>query len=374
MKNKKVGLITFYKNNYGSMLQCYSTKHILESWGYTCDVIDEVPRQENKIKNSLKQKKQFITAFFKDPRFWFRWKKMHNKPFQLTEETLDEMNMFIRNEIQPLYYTENQLKCIANEYDAFIVGSDQVWNANYDIASIFFLDFVDNQKKIAFSISLGVDRTTRRFKKILCKGIRDFNEISVREESGERIVKSITNTKVVRVGDPTIMLSKENWETFCGACNVKKCNYVLLHFLDCPSELAIKYARMISSNKKVICIGYNYEDFENNHWDFISGGPHEYISYILGASYVLTDSFHTTLFSINFGKDFFVFERQYLHSNPQSGRIKDLLERYELVDRFIYSITQIPSSDVHEKQDIVKQERRVTKEYLMRKLDELNER
>lgn len=124
----------------------------------------------------------------------------------------------------------------------------------------------------------------------------------------------------------------------------------------------------------VVCIGYKYDIFEKYQWSYFDCNPKEYVAYIDSAQYVCTDSFHTTLFSINLGKEFFVFDRQYIHEHPQTSRISNLLNRYELEDRLVRVITEIPSSVVGVQTDILYKEKIRTRNYLRDELKRVYER
>ena len=118
----------------------------------------------------------------------------------------------------------------------------------------------------------------------------------------------------------------------------------------------------------MICIGYKYDIFSSYNWQFDDCSPYTYLTYIDKSFCVCTDSFHSTLFSINFEKSFFVFERQYLHHNPQTSRIIDLLTRFELKERFINEFNPNLNVISPSREKIFNREMTLTRNYLREKL------
>ena len=356
---KKIGLITFFKDNYGSILQCYATKRVVEELHYICVVLSE--KEERQLKNEnfifrkIKYYKFIIENLLRDPKFVTRWFCARKNPFPLSDESRAMMNAFVSSEICPENYSINEID--DKEYYAFVSGSDQIWNVNNKITEWYFLKFASDYKKIAFSVSLGTDNPSRKFKSIIKKGIKGYNRVSVREESAVQIIKSITGVNVERIADPIIMLSADEWIEFSSAARVTVSNYILVHFLNCPSDIAVNYIEKMRGGCNVVCIAYRYQVFEKMGWDYVECDPREYVAYITAANSVFTDSFHTSLFSINIGKDFYVFERQYVHSHPQTSRISEMLKRYKLEDRLIGGMDEVVTTDVGMAQAVVHNER-----------------
>ncbi len=380
-ENNKVGLVTFYKDNFGSILQCYATKVMIERAGFKCIVIsqNEDKKEKNgKIKKKLTNLQNLIVNCYSDPTYFARWKRTRRTPVALTLETIEKMNMFVENEIKPKIYSWNDLTQIgySDEFRFFISGSDQIWNAYNKISPLYFLKFCSDEKKLAFAVSFGVNNPSKFFLDRIKRGIIGYDSISVREKSGIDIIKKISNVEITCIGDPVFMLDKNEWSEFSKNQICISEDYILIHFLDCPNDLAINKIISIQSESKlkVICIAYHYVLFEKLNWEFMDCGPREYIAYINRAKYVFTDSYHTTLFSINLGINFFTFERQYLHGHPQSERIIDLLRRFDVLDRYINTEKTLPKTEVMGLQKLVLQEKEYIIKYLYGKLGVMNER
>ena len=346
--SNKIGLITYYRDNFGSILQCYSTKRILEKMGYECFVLtepDKAPRKVPKLFRYLKRCLVFLKNIFIDPGFLKRWFDTRGESVPLAPESQLLMKEFVDTEISPMYVNFDEFNKIEKGFFAFVVGSDQMWNATNKLPDYYFLKFTSRKKRIAFAVSLGVENPDARFIERIEDGVKGFDHISVREESGKCVLERLTDVHIKRIADPTLMLSKEDWKKFYGSESVNENLYVLVHFLNKPSKLAIEYIEKNKGKCKVICIAYKYDIFKNLDWKYVDCNPKEYVAYIDNAQKIFTDSFHTTMFSINLGKQFFTFEREYLHSYPQTGRIKDLLKRYCLEDHFIQNINQDIKTD-----------------------------
>lgn len=373
---EKIGLITFYKDNFGSILQCYATKKAVENEGFECVVLNEPDKElinKNEISKILSRVKFFVSNFISDPSFYIRWKNNCNIPDPLSKISKDLMDEFVDEVIRPEICTMEQFDYKVKSYKAFIVGSDQIWNAYNDISPLYFLKFAPDSKKIAFSVSFGTDNISNSFLRIIKDGVKGFKRISVREESGLEIIKKCSDAEVVRVGDPTLLLSADEWRDFCIDASIEPKPYILVHFLNYPSILALSFIDAHKNDMLIVCIAYHYNINKEMGWKFVDCNPAEYVAYIDRAAMIFTDSFHTTLFSIYFGKEFFTFERQYLHGHPQTSRINDLLKRYRLEDRFIRSEVNKYASNISSASEILKNERKLTADYLINEIKNADE-
>jgi len=347
---KKIGLVTFFDSNYGSSLQCFATKTFLESIDVKCDVLYKFAPDSK--WNQVKQKIKNYTQMFLHPSF-FRYKLECRRKRGLwyknpTDQTQMLMNSFINERIQPKIVSNSELKNKnwQQQYDYFITGSDQVWNIDIVDNDFFFLKFASKKKRIALATSFGISEVASYNEKKIKTLISGFDFISVREETGVDIVRKYSSSRVMRIADPSLIYSDDEWRGFIKEKERIATKYILIHFLNKPNDIALKSISWLSEqqNLDIIAIGYNYESFKTvKHFAFMDGDPLKYVSLIDGAEYILTDSFHSTLFSINFGKKFYTFHRQYLF-RPQPSRITDLLRRYNLNGRLIDNFNIVKSS------------------------------
>lgn len=343
----KVGLITLFSNNYGSILQAYSTKTFVESLGMECDVFQIVLSQS--FLSKIWRKVCLLGKMIAHPSFYKLyskqkkgWKKDGRNLAPTTERLMSE---FVNRELTPLKVSVNELNdpLWQKQYDYFITGSDQVWNVRLFVNPANFLSFTSPQKKIAFAVSYGITEIPKYNQRAFCVALNGFNYISVREETGQKITEKYSAAKVCRIGDPTLIFSDKDWRYLTREEDKVSFKYILVHFLNKPSSLALESIEFLSNKFKldVLVVGYNYEAFGNiKRAKFIDGDPLKYVSLIDNSEMILTDSFHTTLFSINFNKSFFVFQRQYSTLN-EGSRIMDLLERFDLRQRFVVDINDM---------------------------------
>lgn len=327
---QKVAIVTLYKDNFGSILQAYSTYHYLSTLGYHCDLLEQ--KWENSFFDKISRLPKLIFKsirykdFLKD---YLKSKKSSTEDLNLlSTKTKELMNEFVNSNFTITIVDSDHPEKVKDNYDFFITGSDQVWNG-YD--RFKFLEFADVTKRIAFAPSFG--STVKDYNKAnVKKGLMGFDKLSVREESGVKIVRDLTGRDATRLADPTLLLSKIEWKQFSEIGRQEQ-NYILLHFLNKPNDIAIntinEYLQIHDCDAYCIC--NNYEEYNKllRH-EFIDIGPHDYVSLIYNASFVFTDSFHSTFFSLNLETKFLTFERQYLHGNSQSSRITDLLNRVDM--------------------------------------------
>lgn len=357
----KIGLVTFFRDNYGSALQCYATKTFLQKNEYECDVLYEFSYGYEKLKSRIKHlsKIALCSLLYRD--FSKNRKQIRNSAItsskSLTSESKFLLNWFCETVLQPrgLEYSLLKDKRFADIYDYFIAGSDQIWGGGYLVQPFFFLEFAPNEKKVALCPSFGSDTIKRFNVRHFKKSIVKFNKISVREESGQRIISELTGKKAPVLSDPVMLLDASDWHDFAKASNTNFHDYIFVHFLGIPSENAIESINRIAAVLKlnVVCFANTYDEYEKltDHF-FSSGSPYDYVSLIENASFVCTDSFHTSHFSIIFNKRFLTFDRTYGHSNKQSTRISNLLLNYQCGERFLHDdsipeklLTDIPNFD-----------------------------
>ncbi len=327
---KKIGIITFFRGNYGSILQCYATCKVLQKHGFSPYVIE---KEENRIINVLRfgcrciRHPQDITTFL-------HIRKMQNLGgVQLSEVDKQYMNNFIERELPVLTLKAFQLRKLGHDEDyvAFLSGSDQIWGGyTYIVDSTRFLRFAPKFKRIAWAPSFGTSNIARYNKKKYKKYISQYNSLSVRELSAVEIVRELTGIIPVALNDPVFLLTQEEWKSISE--NVFMNKYVLYYFLDSISDKTIEQISSYckKNNTKLIVFGpCNYEKLKIN-FEKVDGGPEIFVGLIANAQCVFTDSFHAVSFSIIMKKPFFVYKRNYTHGIDQSSRIQTLLEKMHM--------------------------------------------
>lgn len=340
---KDVGLVTYYKENYGSILQCYATKSFLESVGFHCHVLyqkyDSIQYFELRLKNLLYHAYKSVRYNGYFTKYISMRKSMQNEKGFLSTEALKRQNEFVSDVIKPEGFTWRELCEIAKmeNYVAFIAGSDQIWNASIHIDPIYFLKFASKEKRIALAPSFGISAIPEYNKKAVQNGVKGFERIAVREKTGENIIASLCDVPTIQVTDPVFLLNRRQWEQFGKNEKVPMEAYTFVHFLNPPKEKTVYEIKKLSKRlgSKILCFSYDYHEYTLfTNAVYINGSPREYVALIKNAKCVCTDSFHSTVFSILLHTDFYTFPRQHLHTASQSSRITDLLERYGLQEKY----------------------------------------
>lgn len=289
----KVAIATIYDNsNYGNRLQNYALQQTLEKMG--CEVETLVKKRKDKPAKS---------------------------------ERVRRFRLFSEENIKLKKY--GSLKSVKNDYDYFVVGSDQIWNpyARYSLR-FKFLKFADKDKRIAYAPSIGLSKLSIIFRPFYRSGFKGIEKISVREVAGGKIVENLLGgaKKIPVCLDPTMLLKKEDWENFAGN-DRELSRYLLTYFLGKKRKYYQKIEE-IANLKGLKTIHLN----DKNYNDYFAKNPNEFVNLIKNAEIICTDSFHGAVFSILLEKPFVVFERDDIMKNTNS-RLETLLEKLGLKDR-----------------------------------------
>ncbi len=328
--NRKIGIITYhFALNYGAVLQCYALKEYLSSIGYDVIVLNYTTNKQlknNYLSKSNNNLKSFFTNLLLLP-FYKSRKIKYNKFLKFKEKYL---NMSI-----PLNNINDLKKYIEKEkFDYIISGSDQVWNPKIeDFDCAFFLPGKFKAKKIAYAASIG-NASIDDLKKY-SSYINDFQFISMREKSSVRIIENLTCKKINSVCDPVLLINKNEWcNKFVKDNNNQK--YLLCYFLHKENfKKEFKIAKQIAKNRnlKIKIINARYSKYSFKKGTMFSVGPDDFINLFGNASFVCTDSFHGTIFSLIFKKQFIVFSE---NKSNNDKRREDVLKMVNLSDRLLY--------------------------------------
>lgn len=292
-----IGILTHpLETNYGGILQNYALQQTLISLGHNPITINCHPRD---IKQLLKYNlKNLLFLPFSKKRRPFKWNSYIHPLFK----------SFISNINLTEYCSSISLKALScYNLDAFIVGSDQVWRPKY-VTNLddMFLKFAQKGTfyKMAYAASFGTSqwefspKQTKRYRKLAAK----FNKISVREYSGVALCKTHFNLDAQKVLDPTLLLNREQYERVISNIPQSESPYILAYILDNTPEcnnLIKELAQEKNTEIKIV-----------SAHDNVSITVEQWLSLFRDASYVITDSFHGTVFSIIFHKDFTTFTNQ----------------------------------------------------------------
>lgn len=319
---KKVGIITLTKDlNYGNRLQNYAVEllvlkhggipHTLfnttwSAYGKTSKYKSYIGIPLEILRNRRSGISRQIAALFD---------RFNNKYVHIAEE----------------YDTESSMEHIVKKYDVFITGSDQVWNPYWGfIGKKEYLTFAHNKKKVALSASFGVSEIPEDKKESIAQCLNGLDAISVRENRAAEIVKDLTGQVVPVLIDPTMCIDIEQWKKIARRpiCFKSK-SYVLMYVLG-----DMKRECLLSVSKYCDKIGAELVILKQNMiCDKFPVGPREYLYLIANAKYVVTDSFHGSVFSILFHRNLAIFHRDgLLEDQDMMSRLDTLMDKFSLED------------------------------------------
>ena len=272
----------------------------------------------------------------------FLQKRLLKNKITIQNQIFAEFEHFIPH--STMQYNNSNISQANDDYDVFITGSDQVFASYLLPFSAYYGEFTTpNKKVISYAASSDRKKFSPLAEKLFIKKLARLNAISVREKTLKEYIERITPYKATVVLDPTFLLSPQEWLKIANPTPVPQKPYIFCYFLGGKSAWQRKIAQAYADR-------YGYEVV---HLPYIMGtlrladqflkgqgrydvGPREFIALINGAQCVFTDSFHGLAFSINFGKNFYVFNRDD-HSGPDSmnARITDTLATFGLTQRHI---------------------------------------
>jgi len=352
MTTKKIGVLTFYKvNNYGAELQAFALHYKLKALGYDNELIN-YPYIKNKshrrskrsrpiLNNSrINRLKDFILKCLDD------YSKMRYPSVAALRRSRFEAFYKQHVSLSPLYPSIDDLYNASLDYTCYIVGSDQVWNPNNqtNIAPYFLTFAPEKVKKIAYASSFGVGTIPSGYKEKMKDLLMNIDFLSCREQSGVAIIKELTGIKASHVVDPTMLLTKKEWIDLSIPFDFEE-PYLLL-FIFKPSKYVDALVKRFKAQTglRVLRICKNEMPLEKDQ-DILNLrdlGPAEFLGVFNKASFVLTTSFHGSIFSILFEKPFFSITPG---SKNNNARQESLLNKLGLEDRLLTEGSPIPTPE-----------------------------
>ena len=258
----------------------------------------------------------------------------------IDDKTKEKFYLYTQNYINPVLCSNFQLKEKAKEAFACVCGSAQIWNTEaVYVSPLFYLRYAPRKKRIAYAPSLGKEYVPKYNKRLLRKYIEQIPYVSVRETQGAKVIKDLCSRDVPVVLDPTLLFSYKDWGKYSKETGFE--DYVLIYFLDEPSNKTINLINKMYPNKKKITILYDfgvYSKLENR--EHCSAGPSEFLGLINGAEFIYTDSFHGLVFCANFNKNFYIFDRNYGVASPQTSRISSIVDLLGIEGAYLTTDTE----------------------------------
>ncbi|MGN0450341.1 MAG: polysaccharide pyruvyl transferase family protein [Ruminococcus sp.] len=344
---KKLGICVCYQHrNYGSQLQSYATTVELKKRGIDFEII----RYKKKITPALllKSLPRLFNPVFINDRVLVRYQKklkllMHPQLKQnnnIRNSCLAKFSKEHFTSLSPMYYGYDELCKAAEKYDAVMVGSDQLWAPSGITSNFYNLMFAPDEKtKISYAASFGVSQIEKKYHNLYNQFLSRMDFISVRENSGKKLVESLSDKSAEVVVDPVLLLDKEDWDREIPDKRLYDEPYIFAYFLgkspeyrNAVTEFARKKGLKIVTSHHMD--SYNKADESFGDYAPFDVGPAEFVNLIRNAEYVFTDSFHGSVFSMLYKKKFLVFNRYSDKSiSSKNSRIDSFCRNYGLSER-----------------------------------------
>ena len=354
----KIGVLTqSLCQNYGGLLQNYALQQVLIRAGHHPTTIDHERRQ--KIPKFIVYiiRPMVWTRFFLFPKRFERPGYIPNKKelSVIAKNTSYFIDKYIVH-TKP-YNTHKQFMKLAttDEYHAYVVGSDQCWRPEYNRSFLkeMFLSFAEKQKdikRIAYAVSFGIDewKVSPDVGAECARLVKLFDMITVREDGGVTLCRSLWKINATQVLDPTLLLSKEDYIQLIENENEPQSAGDLFYYILDPAEIKSRFIDTVAKRMGLIPFTVmpkfqreirKKKHVKNNIEDCIYPSVTSWLRAFLDAKMTIVDSFHGMVFSIIFNKPFFVIGNK----GRGMSRFHSLLDLFDLKDRLV---------DMHELDDI----------------------
>lgn len=355
----RIGIITMrLGSNYGGILQNYALQYVLKQLGHQPITFDL----------GIRSWKNWLTIYIKTVIKHIIGRP--TPPVPLSPYTIKKRERSLRRFVKKNIYLTSPIKqLVANHIhryniEALVMGSDQIWRHPWNNISENFGEFaVDiNIPKIAYAASFGVDYWTydHHLQDKCANLIKKFRAVSVRESSAVLLCEKYLGCKCVQMPDPTLLVERPVYLSLCKDVPRKKGNYLFVYILD-ASDAVMNIIKDIASGKGLDII---VKQADGNISD--TDSVEKWLSCFRDCSLVVTDSFHGTVFSIIFNKEFYVLQ------NVERGftRLISLLNTFELGDRILSQNQPLRNGNINWKQvnEILEGERKRGIDFLNRNL------
>ena len=341
---KSVGIITMHKvPNFGSALQAYALQRKVDELGYDAELIDyHYPNEYHCARQGLTYFPQrstfrlFMLNVIARLMLALRLNKFKKKAEERVNryELLKNYRRFYKKffKLSRFYDSIESVCDNPPDYDIYVTGSDQVWNPRF-VANdpVFFLDFAGVGKpRLSYAASMSSRRIDKEFEDSYKVYLEKYDVISVREKSTAEIVSKMTGRETDVVSDPSLLLDKDEWLGICPKESLLKENFLLLYIQSYsydPYPNIVTFTKKMAEHlglKVVILLGLRKGYSIDGAVTFETAGPFEFLQLFRDAQFVVTTSFHGTVFALNFGKKFYSVVKKI---DGEDCRIADFLRQ-----------------------------------------------
>lgn len=333
MNKTKVLLVTLYGcTNLGNRLQNYALQTILEK--NNCEVHNLCYQQ----KIAFARTRNFIKCFFTSiglfrSRFSVYIESNTDKYIDRKKKFVAFNEKYIKNKIY-IGKLQEAFKINWDEFSFGVTGSDQVWHnwsSTDEELAYYYLQFLPKEKRMSYAPSFGFSKFPPKDEALHKKYLLGMNKLSCREIEGCHLIKKLCGREAEYVLDPTLLLNSAEWYSIAKKPRYFDGDpYMVVYFLGDISDKAKFVIKSISEKYNLSIINL----LSPGNEDYYKTDPQEFIYLIANSDFVITDSFHGTVFSVIFERNFFVFKRQ--KNGIESGmfaRIGDFLDTFYFTDR-----------------------------------------
>lgn len=309
---KKIATITFHwATNYGAVLQSYALQKVIGLLGYDTEIINYMPTRINVLQKILKLYNRDFSFFKKEKQI----KKFRNNELVISKKR---------------YGNNKSLFKLDKKYAAIVSGSDQVWNPSFTLTAegkptlSYYLNFANKAKRLSYAASFGTTTLSEDMKKVILPELNKFSAISVREKTA-RDMLALENINSAVVLDPTLLLESSDYEVLCQKANITESNKVFCYALangECEIENIYKFVQNELDDTTISLSAY---------------GIYDWLKYIQSSQFVVTNSFHGTVFAILFHKPFVSVK---IKGSGMNDRLTTLLNDIGLSERFCESVEE----------------------------------
>ena len=377
----KVGILTILNvNNYGAELQCCALYRKLQQLGYDAEVINYLfgihpehvfDGEKRTVPIPLKQ----LIKVKLLPVVQNMFCMFHQKNKRLRNKRFDEFHAKYNHLTSTVYPSVKSLYEAKFNYDVLCIGSDQVWNymKGYSLEPFFACFDKNNTKKITYASSIGLSSLSVEAEQVFKKELASFAYISVREQQASEILEKLLNRKIDVVLDPTLILNKQEWIEVAKYDMCPKEKYLLVYIVTIkPCDYVLTLARHIAKQRNLkivrICRDAYPEHSGSDVEEILTAGPSDFVGLFSKAEFVVTNSFHGTVFSINFSKPFYSVIKSHHSTN---SRLTSILKKLGLEDRIVQVGSQLPmisDIDFSDPSAKLEAERKLSIEYINKAL------
>ena len=348
----KIGIITILNvNNYGAELQCFALYRKLQNMGYDAEVINylfginpnhKFNGEKRTVPISLKQiLKVKLLPVVQNLfcLFYTKNKKIRNQRFDDFHATYNHLTGTVYPSVKSLYDADFN-------YDVICIGSDQVWNymKGYSLEPFFASFDKKGTKKVSYGSSIGLSSISKEAESVFKNALSEFSHLSVREQQASELLRKLLHRDIEVVLDPTLLLNSKEWLEVAkfDMCPANK--YILVYIVTIkPCNYVLELARHIAKQRNLqivrICRDAYPEHSGQDVQEIVTAGPSDFVGLFSRAEFVVTNSFHGTVFSINFSKPFYSVIKNHHSTN---SRLTSILKKLNLEDRIMTIGSPLP--------------------------------